>query len=117
MPESVTAITVVGRPVVTSQAASTLLPSTPHNSCGLSASSVTLDRALVSFSLPPPLSQLAGRSGYSCDGVCGFSTHLCSDTPSGAAGHGNSPVCDAVPEPVFGSPLSAGHDAGRASTI
>jgi hypothetical protein len=34
----------------------------------------------------------------------------------GAEGHGNSPVADEVPEPVFGSFVSGGHDFGRAST-
>ncbi len=54
IPESVTAITVEDRPAVVCQALSTLLPSTPQSSWGLSANDGTLDRALVSFTSPPP---------------------------------------------------------------
>jgi glyoxylase-like metal-dependent hydrolase (beta-lactamase superfamily II) len=116
MPESVTAMTVDGRPAVVCQALSTLLPSTPHSSWGLSASTGLLDRALVNLTSPLPWVQFAGRSGISPDGVCGSLIHATSDSPEGAAGHGNCPVCVAEPEPVLGSAVSAGHDAGREST-
>jgi len=75
-----------------------------------------LERALVSFTSPPPMLQLAGRSGITVFGVCGWLTQLTCDVPAGAAGHGNRPVCVAVPEPVLGSAVRGGHDDGRLST-
>jgi hypothetical protein len=115
MPESVTAITVEGRPAVVCQAVSTLLPSTPQSSWGLPASEESLDRALVSFTLPPPWLQLAGRSGIAVAGVWGLRTQAAVDVPTGGEGHGNCPIWVAVPEPVFGSVFAIGHDPGRES--
>ncbi len=88
-PESVTAITVEGRPAVVCQAASALFPSTPQSSWGLSAKDATVERALVSFTSPPPWLQLAGRSGTVDAGVWGSPTHSFSGVPEGAAGQGN----------------------------
>ncbi len=116
IPESVTAITVDGRPAVVSQAPSTLLPSTPQSSWGLPDSAGVLDRALVSFWSPPPWLQLAGRCGMAAVGVCGSCTQSASDVPVGGGGHGNSPVGEAVPDPVLGSVGGAGQEAGRLST-
>src|SRR5580658_1149175 len=116
IPESVTAITVEGRPAVVSQAASTLLPSTPQSSWGLSDNVVSAERALVSNSSPEPWLQLAGRSGIAVDGVWGSVAHSFSDVPTGAGGHGNCPVWVAVPDPVLGSVVTAGHFFGRLST-
>lgn len=79
-------------------------------------STESLERALVSFTSPPPMLQLAGRSGITVFGVCGWLTQLTCDVPAGAAGHGNCPVCVAVPEPVLGSAVRDGHDDGRLST-
>ncbi len=103
MPESVTAITVDGRPAVVFQAASTPSPSTPHSSWGLSASTGSLDRALVSFTAPPPWLQLAGRSGMAVAGVCGSRPDRAMVAPARTGGHGDCPVSVAVPEPVSGS--------------
>ena len=117
MPESVTAITVDGRPVVVCQAVSTLFPSTPQSSWGLSESVGSLERALVSFTSPPPWLQLAGRSGMAGGRrVRDRPPMRHSSCRAGAAGQGNCPVWVAVPDPVLGSLVSGGHDAGRSST-
>src|SRR5579884_1233099 len=115
MPESVMAIKVLGRPVVTCHALSTLLPSTPHSSCGLSATVGSDVRALVSFQLPPPLLQFAGRTGIEPGSVWSKATACASLAFSGIAGHGKVPrgVCCSW-SPVLGScPPAGAHDAGR----
>ena len=89
--------------MVVCQAVSALFPSTPHSSWGLSERVVSLERALVSFTSPPPWLQLAGRSGMAVAGVWGSASHWSSEAADGAAGQGNCPVWVAVPEPVLGS--------------
>ncbi len=109
-------MTVDGRPVVVSQAASTLLPSTPQSSWGLSYSSGHVERALVSFTSPPPWLQLAGRSGIAGGRSVRDHDATTRAHAGGAAGQGNCPVWVAVPEPVLGSSVGGGQAAGRSST-
>ena len=116
IPESVTAITVDGRPVLTCHAWSTEPPWTPQSSWGLSSSVLLPVRAEVSFQFPPPLSQLEGRTGGVAAGVWSYAAKFLGfETPEGLGGHGNVPfgVEGSPAVGVSGSVGVAGHEAGR----
>ena len=62
IPESSTAISTSGRPVVTCQARSTLMPRTPNSSAGLLSIAGLPVGSLVSFHSAPPVKS-TGRTG------------------------------------------------------
>ncbi len=67
MPESSTAMRTSGRPVVTCQARSTLMPRTPNSSAGLPSMVGSPVWSLVSFHSAPPVKSF-GRTGGSAAG-------------------------------------------------
>ena len=69
IPESRTAITVVGAPVVVCQAVSTLFPWTPQSSWGFEAIAGSAVRSAPSFQSAPSAVQLEGTCGVAVTAV------------------------------------------------